>query len=398
MTSEVSLRSALFATAICAAGFIFDLSEIFFGNALSGVFSAPPHSVPAGQLSWLLSSVYIGAIAGPPLLGIVADRFGRRTAVMATLLLLAAASAVSALSPTIGALSLARGIAGIALGAYPPLMITYLTDTLPARLRGRLIMVTVAIAYLAPPATIFAMRSLTAATPLGVEGWRWIMAIDGAGALIAGLLARYLPEASRRRGPIEEEGQRASPPLPRFTLVAALSFLAPWAGGAFPLLSAAFLVMKGFNLSDSLFYVGVSTFGPVVGSVLVIPIADRFERRTSLLACVLVMIVSSIGFYESDNAVWLMVTGFAFNLSMALYIPALNTHVAELFSLQTRVKATTRAWSCNRLAAALVPLVMVPWLHAGHLDLVFGVIVAALAATALVVALGPRGAAGRPVD
>jgi putative MFS transporter len=164
------------------------------------------------------------------------------------------------------------------------------------------------------------------------------------------------------------------------------------------MLSAAFLVAKGYNLSDTLLYVGVSTFGPVIGSVLLAPVADRFERRTLLLAWAGIMVAAGVGFYNSDQAIWLMVTSFAFNLGGALYTPTLNTHIAELFAPQARARATSWAWSVNRVGAALVPLVMLPWLRSDQGGLVFAIIVAALAGTALVVALGPRGEAGRAVN
>ena len=68
------------ATALCAAGFMFDLMEISFGSVLSAVFSSAPYNVPSGQLSMLLSSVYVGAVVGAPALGWWADRHGRRGA------------------------------------------------------------------------------------------------------------------------------------------------------------------------------------------------------------------------------------------------------------------------------------------------------------------------------
>src|SRR5262245_46576042 len=67
-------RLHLFILVACAVGFSFDLAEIAFGSILSAIFSAPPHQVDGTQLSWLLASVYVGAIAGAPLLGWLADK------------------------------------------------------------------------------------------------------------------------------------------------------------------------------------------------------------------------------------------------------------------------------------------------------------------------------------
>jgi putative MFS transporter len=389
-------RVQLLIVLVCALGFTFDLSEISFGAALSGVFSIPPHSIPPGQLSWLLASIYIGAILGPPFMGTFADRSGRRKALAVTLLFLAATTLAAAVSPGIIVLSILRGFSGIALGAYPPLMITYLTDILPERIRGRWIMVTVAIAYLGPPATIFLMRWLTPLSPFGYEGWRWVMGVDALGALISGMLFLVLPESTIWRSPLGQADAPSMQPSRKAGLAIALSFLAPWATVSFPLLTAAFLVTKGFNLSDTLLYVGVSTFGPFVASVLVAAIADRFERRASLVACSVGMVGTAMGFYLSDRAFWLTLTSFAFNLCVSLYMPALNTYVAELFPARMRGRATTWAWSANRVAAAAVPLLMLPWLRGHGEGQVFSVIVGTLALSiVLIVVFGPSVSAGR---
>jgi MFS transporter, putative metabolite:H+ symporter len=71
--------------AVCAGGFAFDLLEVALGGALSAVFSVPPHRIDASQLSQLIAAVYIGAIIGAPLLGWLADRFGRKRLLMAAL-------------------------------------------------------------------------------------------------------------------------------------------------------------------------------------------------------------------------------------------------------------------------------------------------------------------------
>lgn len=370
---------------VCAIGFTFDLSEISFGAALSGVFSSAPYRIPQNQLAWLLASVYIGAILGPPFMGAFADRYGRRRALTVTTLYLSLTSFAAAASPGIHALSVLRGLSGIALGAYPPLMITYLTDVLPERIRGRWIMVTCAIAYLGPPATLFLMRWLTPLEPFGLSGWRWVIGIDAIGALVAGILFLCLPESATWCKATARGAAHSLVTSRPLWLVVTLSFLAPWATVAFPLLAAAFLVAKGFNLSDTLLYVGIATFGPFAASMLASVVADRVERQTALVTCSLVMMVAAAAFYCSDRAGWLILASFAFNLSVALYMPALNTYIAELFSVLARARAMSWAWSANRLAAAAVPLTMLPLLHSRGEGFVFSIIVASLIATILIV-------------
>jgi len=225
-----------------------------------------------------------------------------------------------------------------------------------------------------------------------------VIGMDGIGALTAGLLFLWLPESSKWRQAVEHAAAISVMSIREAALVTTLSFLAPWATVSFPLLTAVFLVVRGFNFSDTLFYVGVSTFGPIVGSGLAAAIADRFERRSSVVACSLGMALAAAGFYVSDRAGWLMLTSFAFNLCIALYMPALNTYVAELSPTRIRGRVTSWAWSANRVAAAAVPLVMLPWLRRDGEARVFTVLVATLLATVLLIsAFGQPGKAGQPV-
>ena len=102
---------------------------------LSAIFSVPPKSAAPSQLSLLLASVYVGAIIGAPAMGWLADRYGRRTLLIAALFFLAAMSGFAALSADVPWLTVFRFLAGLALGGFPPLVIAYLTDVLPPRQR-----------------------------------------------------------------------------------------------------------------------------------------------------------------------------------------------------------------------------------------------------------------------
>src|SRR4051812_43811524 len=145
----------LLATALCAAGFLFDLLEIALSGVLSAVFSSPSRGIPAAQLSLLLSSIYFGAIIGAPAMGWWADKHGRKMALAAMLMWLAVMSFAGAFAADIQSLTWIRAAAGFALGAFPPLVMAYLTDILPPKWRGMLIFTTIGTASLGPVIGVF---------------------------------------------------------------------------------------------------------------------------------------------------------------------------------------------------------------------------------------------------
>src|SRR5271156_3966335 len=84
------------AALLCAVAFGIDLMGVSITTALSAVFSAPPYALTTRALSWLLASVYVGAVIGAPVVGWIADRQGLQRTLAGTLLLLGVASLLAA--------------------------------------------------------------------------------------------------------------------------------------------------------------------------------------------------------------------------------------------------------------------------------------------------------------
>lgn len=408
---------------ICALGMMLDTFEMAFGGVLATVLSAPPATVPAGDLALLLAAVFIGAMIGAPMLGWWADRHGRRTALIALLLWIAAASLGAALAHGTAALTFFRFLGGLALGGYPPIVIAYLTDLLPPRRRGTLIFGSLALSLLGPPAAIFLVRWLTPLQPLGLEGWRWGFIVGGGGAALAGLLFLALPESPRwlqARGhaataeagcaafersralgtpsgalpavaAARDVGSTEAPIGRRWLWVAALFSLSPWATVAFPLLTGAVLTQRGFRLDTALLIFGLSSMGPLLGNLAVSTILDRIERRLAMALCALAMLACGTAFIFGSGTTLLIMAMGLFNLAISLYVTLLTIYGAELFPTQSRASATAGAWALNRMGGALGPLLLVPMLRSEGPAAMFAVVAASLVATLAVLAAAPRG-------
>ena len=422
--------------ALAAFGLFADIAEVALGNAFSGIFSAAPYNASRGELALLLASVFAGGAIGAPVFGWVADRHGRKIALQSALALLAVSSLAVAASRDMAAMTTFRFISGLALGGYPPLTAAYLSDLLPPRRRGMLMMLCAALAFLGAPVIILMVRWLTPIAPFGIEGWRWALIF---GSACSGLTAAFfflVPESPRwlasvgRTAKAEEACRRfetaagmISPlarelpaierprtsgfralandrtNLRRTALLCALYMLGPWATIGFPLLSAAVMVHKGFHVSDSLLVAGLTMFGPALGISAAASFIDRIPRRRMLLLCAATMVVTGLAFATGTALMPLIAAGVAFNLASAVYSVVLGLYGAELLPTHLRASATAGAWGLGRMVSALVPIVLLPLLGGyGALPMFTVISAAMLASLALIWVAAPPGRERRPVE
>jgi putative MFS transporter len=429
-----ALHLAIFA--LCGFGLFADIAEVALSNAFSGIFLAAPYHVSRGELSLLLASVFAGGAVGAPAFGWLADRYGRQVALQTALAVLVASSLAVAASAEVSTMTMFRFVSGLALGGYPPLTAAYLSDLIPPLRRGLLTMLCAALAFLGAPAVILMIRWLTPIAPLAIEGWRWALISGSACSAVTAILLFLVPESPRwlasigRAAKAEQACRRfeksagIAPPaaaaaapadvpkasgfsalahdrvsLRRTALLAALFMLAPWAAIGFPLLSAAVMVQKGFHVSDSLLFAGLTMFGPTLGITVAAAVIDKIPRRLAMVLCAVVMVVTGIGFAISTELTPLIAAGTVFNLASAVYSAVLSLYAAELLPTHLRASATAGVWGLGRVVSAVVPIALLPLLGGYGVLAMFTVISLVLAAAIiLIVVAGPPGLERKPVD
>jgi putative MFS transporter len=415
----------IIAVALCALGLLFDVAELAVNAAFSAVKAGDP------DLALLLASVFFGGAVGAPVLGWLADRFGRRTTLQLSMLLVALPSLGAAFSPDDGWLIFFRVLSGMALGAYPPLMTAYLADVLPPKRRATLILFGDGFGLLGGPAVIFLIWWLTPIMPMGIEGWRWALIVGGACSGLVGLAFLLMPESPRwlavrgrmaeaeaacrafeRSAGVVTEGTSpaiTAPPnpelaermgryWPNLVLVSAIYLMRPWPTVGFPVLLGALLVARGWNISSSLMAVGIAGFGAAAGAMLSSLVIDKVERRTALTVVTVLMLMAGAAFAATEDAMVIYVSGTAFNLLGASYGPMLSIYASELFPTALRARSTATAWAANRIGSAIAPIILLPILGTYGVMLVLATICATLLVNlALILVFGPRGLAGRPL-
>ncbi|MFL6053296.1 MAG: MFS transporter [Actinoallomurus sp.] len=431
------------ATVAVGLGLFFEFYEVFMAGVLSSVL-IETFNLTKKQLPPILASTFIGMFIGALLLGRFADRFGRRGGFLLNLGCYSLFSFIGAFSPSALFLMTSRFLAGIGLGAEPPLADTYLTDLLPSRKRGRFIAIAYTVAFCGVPVVGFFAHSVVDWTILGIAGWRWMFVFGALGAVVVFFLRKGLPEsprwlesvgrheeADRAVTALEEEARAAglapvepepvadpvpAVPAPRpaddhvgapesgrlallfgkeygrrsvmmviFHLIQTLGYYG--FGTMVPLV----LIAKGYKVSDSLLYTAFTYIGYPIGSALSLPLVERFERKFLVVASVLTMAVCGLAFGYSNSMALAVVFGFIYTAVSNIFSNSYHIYQAEIFPTRLRSTATGGAYSLSRLATAAMPWVLVPLLDHTSPGVLFVTISGATILVALDVAiLGPR--------
>jgi MFS transporter, SP family, galactose:H+ symporter len=172
------------------------LGGLLFGydtGVISGaiLFISKDFSLDTRLQEFTISVVLIGAIVGSAIAGSIADRFGRRTTLLAAGVIFAIGALVSAFAPAIGVLLGARLVVGFAIGLCSVVAPLYISEVAPADVRGGL----VSLYQFAITIGIFAAFLIDYALA-SAGAWRWMLGLAVIPSLaLMGVAA--LPESPR---------------------------------------------------------------------------------------------------------------------------------------------------------------------------------------------------------
>ena len=176
-------------------GFLFGYDTSNIGSALNFV----PYGLHGLALGYLVSGASLGAAAGAILAGPTADRFGRKTLLVADAGIYAVGAILSAVTPNAPVLLAARTLIGIAIGADSAIATAYIAEYAPKARRGALTMlqqwmitVGILVAYVIA-LIIFSAFPASAAS----AGWRLVLGLGAVPALIGLVLRTQMPESPR---------------------------------------------------------------------------------------------------------------------------------------------------------------------------------------------------------
>src|SRR5256885_1692810 len=202
-TAMADKETAALRDALCGTKFVYIAASF---AALGGLLFGYDTGVISGALIFIkrefglttvaeeivVSGVLLGATLGAIVGGKAADLFGRRRVLLVTAAIFGIGALASAMAPSPTVLIVSRVVLGLAIGLASTNVPVYLSEVAPPQARGWV----VSLFQLAVTVGIV-VAYLTDYAFAGVEGWRWMLGLAVAPALVFGTGMFFLPETPR---------------------------------------------------------------------------------------------------------------------------------------------------------------------------------------------------------
>jgi putative MFS transporter len=326
-----------------------------------------------------------------------------------------------------------RLIAGIGIGVELVTIDTYLSELVPKSLRGRAFAFNQTVQFAVVPVVAFIAYMLVDTSPLGLDGWRWVVLIGSIGALFVWFIRRAVPESPRwliNHGRLDEaetvtaaiekkvaEDLHGTPlpapaahavdkadPMGRFTEI----FEPPYRSRTIMLMVFQFFQTFGFygfaawvptliaqqtgiNLGTTLQYAFIIAIANPFGPLLAMSFADKFERKWQLVGAAVCIGVFGVVFSYQSQMELLILFGVLITLSNNVLSYSFHSYQTELFPTRVRARAVGFTYSFSRISTVFASFIIAYFLQLGGTKAVFGLIAFAMAMVVISIgAFGPR--------
>ena len=366
-----------------------------------------------------VASTFTGLFIGTFVFGFVADKYGRRSIFAWSMLWYSLATLIMAFQNTGLSICLWRLIAGIGIGVELVTIDTYIAELIPKHLRGRAFAFNQAVQFTIVPVVAFLAYELVPLSPMGFDGWRWVVVIGSAGAIVVWFLRRGLPESPRwlinqgrfaeadaivatiEAGVIADLGGAALPPpaphqeekleaLGRFAeiwqppyrsrtiMLMVFQFFQTFGFYGFAAWVPTLIAQKGINLSSSLQYAFIIAIANPFGPLLAMSFADKFERKWQLVAAACCIAIFGVLFAMQTTVPLLILFGVLITLSNNVLSYSFHSYQTELFPTRVRARAVGFTYSFSRISTVFASFIIAFFLQKAGVPGVFGLIAFAM--------------------
>ena len=368
-------------------GFDIYVASTVLGATLKSGFSTLP------QNALFVSLTFLGMTIGAFSTGFLGDRFGRRFTYQANLAIFGVASLASAFAPSMSFLIVCRFFMGLGLGAENVVGYATLTEFVPPSARGRLQGLMAVFVVTGLP--ISALAGLLLVPMLG---WRVMFVLGGLGAIAVWYARKQLPESPRWLAANGHENEAeallvtietevaaekgALPPvlamtpqtfsrafsslfsatnLPRLIVGCVVLIVINTLLYGFVTWLPTFFVSQGMDIAKSFTFAFVMSLGAPIGSAIGALTADRFGRKTVIIAASLFAMVFGGIYPFVEQPMLLTLVGLALVIPVYVLVALLfGIYVPELFPTEIRLRAAGICNTLGRGATILTPFIIVP--------------------------------------
>ncbi|WP_392560727.1 MFS transporter [Orbus mooreae] len=356
---------------IAGTGWLFDAMDV---GLLSFILAALKldWDLTAGELGLIGSVNSIGMAIGAFIFGIYADKKGRKSAFLITLLMFSIASGLSAFAWGLGSLLVLRFFIGMGLGGELPVASTLVSESVEPAVRGRII---VLLESFWAVGWILAALIAYFLIPLPSIGWRGAMIICALPAFYALYLRTGLPDS-----PIYDSLNSAEKKESIYTKL--ITLLSPqyrkssimlwivWFCVVFSyygmfLWLPSVMMLKGFTLVQSFGYVLIMTLAQLPGYFSVAWLIERVGRKWVLATYLLGTLSSAYLFGLAESANLLLLYGALLSFFNLGAWGAMYAYTPEQYSTKIRATGAGMAAAIGRIGGILGPLLVGGLVSAG---------------------------------
>jgi SP family xylose:H+ symportor-like MFS transporter len=189
---------AMLSAVAALGGLLFGYDTAVIAGAIG--FLRSHFSLDAAATGWAASSALVGCLAGAGIAGMIADRLGRKRALLLSGILFTVSGIWSAIPATITEFTVARILGGIGIGTASLVCPLYIAEIAPAARRGRLVTFN-QLAIVCGILVVYFVNYFIARQ--GDElwnvstGWRWMFGTEAFPAAIFFFLTLFIPESPR---------------------------------------------------------------------------------------------------------------------------------------------------------------------------------------------------------
>lgn len=384
---------------LCLGGF-FDAYMLASGSGIApslasrGILKSTTRDFSSLQgYAGFTSVTFLGMLLANSCIGILADKFGRRTVFTFGLVWFSVCGLFMAMQTAAPGLLFWRFMMAIGMGLEVITIDSYLSELVPKATRGRAFVINNSIHSTGQPIAALMAFLLASQVLLGVDGWRWVILVGTIGAIVVWPLRLFIPESPRwlaAHGRLadadrivttleqrveRETGHLLPAPQPvmhrpphqvgryrqifgpeyRSRTIMLSIFHVLQGIGLYGFLNwmPTFLVHRGISIHHSLGYtVGMAVFAPL-GPLLCLSFADRIERKWQIVGAALAVAAAGLTFsFITSPYIIIPVGGFEL-LSAAILSYNFHAYQAELFPTRIRVQAVGFVYSWARITAIL---------------------------------------------